>query len=34
MTRALRAEWTKLRSVHSTGWSLRPAVGLMIVFGR
>lgn len=30
MTRALRAEWTKLRTVHSTGWALGLAVVLMV----
>ena len=31
MTRALRAEWTKLRTVHSTGWSLGLALVLMVL---
>jgi ABC-2 type transport system permease protein len=33
MTRALHAEWTKLRTVNSTGWSLGLALVLMIAFG-
>jgi ABC-2 type transport system permease protein len=33
MTRALSAEWTKLRTIHSTGWSLGLALVLMIGFG-
>src|SRR5262245_46954209 len=33
MTRALSAEWTKLRTVNSTGWSLGLALILMIGFG-
>lgn len=31
MTRALRAEWTKLRTIHSTGWSLGLALVLMVL---
>jgi len=31
MRRALRAEWTKLRTVHSTGWSLGLALVLMVL---
>jgi ABC-2 type transport system permease protein len=31
MTRALRAEWTKLRTLHSTGWSLGLALVLMVL---
>jgi ABC-2 type transport system permease protein len=31
MTRALRAEWTKLRTVHSTGWALGLALVLMVL---
>jgi ABC-2 type transport system permease protein len=32
MTRALQAEWTKLRSVRSTGWSLLALVGFTVAF--
>ena len=31
MTRALQAEWTKLRTIHSTGWSLGLALVLMVL---
>ena len=31
MTRALRAEWTKLRTIHSTGWALGLALVLMVL---
>jgi ABC-2 type transport system permease protein len=33
MTRALNAEWAKLRTVNSTGWSLGLALVLMVGFG-
>jgi ABC-2 type transport system permease protein len=33
MSRALQAEWTKLRTVNSSGWSLGLALALMVGFG-